>query len=73
MRQRLERALAGMDLVSREEFETVRAMAAQARTAQEESAERGATIQALEARIARLEAQLATLTATTPSPTSGAA
>ena len=48
-RDQLERVLAGMDLVSREEFEAVKAMAAKARTEQE----------MLEARIKELEARLA--------------
>lgn len=49
VRQRVERLLAGMDLVTREEFEMVKAMAAEARR---ENA-------ALAARLAALEAQLA--------------
>jgi BMFP domain-containing protein YqiC len=49
LRDQLERVLAGMDLVSREEFEAVKAMAAKARTEQEE----------LLRRIAALESQLA--------------
>jgi BMFP domain-containing protein YqiC len=48
-RAQLERLMAGMDLVSREEFEAVREMAALARTQNEK----------LEARIAVLEAKLA--------------
>src|SRR3546814_12215820 len=40
VRQRLERALADMDLVSREEFETVKAMAAAAREENIRPAER---------------------------------
>jgi BMFP domain-containing protein YqiC len=50
VRDRLERVLAGMDLVSREEFEAVKAMAAKARAEQEE----------LLRRIAVLESQLQT-------------
>ena len=50
MRDQLERVLARMDLVTREEFEAVQAMAAKARTEQE----------ALEQRVAELEARLAT-------------
>jgi len=50
MRQRLERLVADMDFVPREEFETVKAMAAKARSENE----------ILEARIAALEARLAT-------------
>jgi BMFP domain-containing protein YqiC len=48
-RVQLERLMAGMDLVSREEFEAAREMAALARTENEK----------LEARIAALEAKLA--------------
>ena len=48
-RQRFERVLDQMDLVSREEFDAVKAMAAKARAEQE----------ALEARVAALEAKLA--------------
>lgn len=53
MRQRLERVLARMDVVSREEFEVVRAMAATAREEQE----------TLERRVADLESKLAAATA----------
>lgn len=49
IRDQLERILAGMDLVSREEFEAVKAMAAKARAEQE----------ALQSRIGELEARLA--------------
>ena len=48
-RQRFERVLGQMDLVTREEFDAVKAMAAKARAEQE----------ALESRLAALEAQLA--------------
>jgi BMFP domain-containing protein YqiC len=48
-RSQLERLMAGMDIVSREEFEAVRDMAARARAENEK----------LEARIAALEAKLA--------------
>ena len=51
LRDQLERVLAGMDLVSREEFEAVKAMASKAREEQE----------VLLARISELEARLATL------------
>jgi BMFP domain-containing protein YqiC len=47
LRDQLERVLAGMDLVSREEFEAVKAMAAKARDDQEELLRR---IAALESR-----------------------
>ena len=40
LRQQFERILAGMDLVRREEFEAVKAMAAKARSEQEELADR---------------------------------
>ena len=53
LRQRFERILAGMDLVKREEFEMVKAMAAKARAENE----------ALEARIAVLESNLESKTA----------
>jgi BMFP domain-containing protein YqiC len=49
LRDQLERALAGMDLVTREEFEAVKAMAAKARAEQEALAKR---LSALEARLA---------------------
>jgi BMFP domain-containing protein YqiC len=49
MRQQLDRWLAGMDLVRREEFDAVQAMAAKARAEQE----------ALAVRVAALEAALA--------------
>ena len=49
LRDQLERVLAGMDLVSREEFEAVKAMAAKARDEQE----------VLQRRLAALEARLA--------------
>jgi BMFP domain-containing protein YqiC len=48
LREQLERVLAGMDLVRREEFEAVKEMAAKARAAQED----------LEKRLAVLEARL---------------
>jgi BMFP domain-containing protein YqiC len=48
MRQRLERLVADMDFVPREEFEAVKAMAAKARSENER----------LEARVAALEAQI---------------
>jgi BMFP domain-containing protein YqiC len=49
LRQQFERVLANMEVVSRDEFEVVRAMAAKARDEQE----------ALAARLAALEARLA--------------
>jgi BMFP domain-containing protein YqiC len=48
VRERVERMAADLDLVTREEFDAVRTMAAKARAAQEE----------LEARVAKLEAEL---------------
>jgi BMFP domain-containing protein YqiC len=45
LRQQFERILAGMDLVAREEFEVVRAMAAKARAEQETLAERVAELE----------------------------
>jgi BMFP domain-containing protein YqiC len=50
LRDQLERVLAGMDLVTREEFEAVKAMAAKAREEQEVLLQR---IEALEARLAQ--------------------
>jgi BMFP domain-containing protein YqiC len=58
VRQRLERLVADMDFVPREEFEAVKAMAAKARSENER----------LETRIAALEAQLATGGDTTALP-----
>lgn len=49
IRQRLERAVASLDLVTRDEFEAVRALAMNARSAQD----------GLEKRVAELEARLA--------------
>ena len=49
LREQLEKILARMDVVTREEFDAVAAMAAKARAAQE----------SLEARLAALESQLA--------------
>jgi len=49
LREQLERVLAGMDLVSRDEFEAVKAMAAKARSEQED----------LQKRLAELESRLA--------------
>jgi len=53
VREQLERVLAGMDLVSRDEFEAVKAMAAKARSEQED----------LERRVDELESRLAALSA----------
>jgi len=57
LREQLERVLAGMDLVSRDEFEAVKAMAAKARSEQEDLARR----------VADLESRLAAF-ASTDSP-----
>ena len=54
IREQLERVLAGMDLVSREEFEAVKEMTAKARSEQENLHKRLAE---LEARFAALSAQ----------------
>ncbi len=56
VRERVERLAADLDLVTREEFEAAREMAARAREAQEALETR---VAALEARIAELEARLA--------------
>jgi BMFP domain-containing protein YqiC len=53
LREQLEKVLAGMDLVSRDEFEAVNAMAAKARSEQEDLANR---LIALESRVAALSA-----------------
>jgi BMFP domain-containing protein YqiC len=49
LREQLERVLAGMDLVSRDEFEAVKAVAAKARAEQEDLTKR---VEALEAKLA---------------------
>ena len=46
LRDQFERVLSGMDLVSREEFDAVKAMAAKARTEQEDLAVRLAALEA---------------------------
>jgi BMFP domain-containing protein YqiC len=45
LREQFERVLAGMDLVTRDEFEAVKAMAAKARIEQEELAKRVAELE----------------------------
>ncbi len=45
LREQLERVLAGMDLVTREEFEAVKAMAAKARAEQEDLTRRVAELE----------------------------
>jgi BMFP domain-containing protein YqiC len=47
LREQLERVLSGMDLVTREEFEAVKAMAAKARAEQEDLARRMAELESL--------------------------
>jgi len=59
MRERLERVAADLDLVTREEFDAVKAMATKARAAQED----------LEEKVARLEAALAETAEGTAKPT----
>jgi len=59
VRERVERMAADLDLVTREEFDAVRTMAAKARAAQEE----------LEARVAKLEAELQAAREVPPAPT----
>jgi BMFP domain-containing protein YqiC len=54
VREQLERVLAGMDLVSRDEFEAVKAMAAKARSEQEDLERR---VNDLESRVAALSAR----------------
>jgi BMFP domain-containing protein YqiC len=63
LREQLERVLVGMDLVSREEFEAVKAMAAKAREEQELLR---AQIAALEARLAAAEKTRTATSATQP-------
>jgi len=67
LRDQLERVLAGMDLVSREEFEAVKAMAAKAREEQEVLLQR---IETLEARLARRERSPQNKTGTGPTSSS---
>ena len=47
LREQLERVLAGMDLVTRDEFEAVKAMASKARAEQEDLARRVAELEGL--------------------------
>ena len=54
LREQLEKVLAGMDLVSRDEFEAVKAMAAKARSEQEDLANR---VVELESKLAALAAR----------------
>ncbi len=73
MRARLQSALSRMDLVTREDFEAVRDLAANARAEQEVLAER---VAALETRIDELETALKTVTVArkaAPRPRAGTA
>ncbi len=56
LRQRFERILTDMDLVGREEFEAVKAMAAKARAEQERLAEKLALIEAAQTKAPALTA-----------------
>jgi BMFP domain-containing protein YqiC len=62
-RNQLERLMSGMNLVTREEFEAAREMAALARTENDKLRER---VAALEARLAPLEERLARLETIAP-------
>ena len=64
-RDQLERVLAGMDVVSREEFEAVKAMAAKARDEQETLLRR---IAALESELAALKEPKQPVRRATPKP-----
>ncbi|MBV8169149.1 MAG: accessory factor UbiK family protein [Alphaproteobacteria bacterium] len=69
VKQRFERLLADMDLVQREEFDAVKAVAARARTEQEDLAIRVAE---LEAKVRHLETRLGEAPGTSPgSPPTG--
>jgi len=65
VREQFEKLLAGMDLVSREEFEAVKAMAAKARSEQEDLRKR---VDELESRLAALDAHEAQPSAGAPEP-----
>ena len=65
LRAQLERLMAGMDLVSREEFEAAREMATLARTENDKLRERAA---GLEARLTALEGRVAGLEQDTIKP-----
>jgi BMFP domain-containing protein YqiC len=69
-RSRFERLVADLDLVKREEFEAVRAMAAKARAEQEDMAIR---LAGMEAKIRELEARLAATSTESASPGANAA
>jgi BMFP domain-containing protein YqiC len=55
VRDQLERVLSGMDLVSREEFEAVKTMAAKARSEQEDLARRVAELEGVVAGLRHVE------------------
>jgi hypothetical protein len=59
LRDQLERVLAGMDLVSRDEFDAVKAMASKARAEQEDLAARVAALEARLGGVAAIEAPAA--------------
>jgi BMFP domain-containing protein YqiC len=59
VRGQLERILAGMDLVSREEFDAVKAMAAKARAEQEELLRRIAVLESAKAKTGDKPARVA--------------
>ena len=65
LRSQLERLMAGMDVVNREEFEAARDMAALARAENDKLRER---VAAIEARIASAEARLGRLEADATKP-----
>jgi BMFP domain-containing protein YqiC len=66
LREQFEKVLAGMDLVSRDEFEAIKAMAAKARSEQEDLANR---VAALESKLAALAArEIPESPTTTPGP-----
>ena len=65
LREQLERVLAGMDLVTRDEFEAVKAMAAKARAEQEDLARRVAEF---EGRVAALRAGESSAEPVSPKP-----
>ena len=67
LRDQLERVLAGMDLVNREEFEAVKAMAVKAREEQELLLRR---VEALEARLAAAPQRVAGSSDANPPPSS---
>jgi hypothetical protein len=73
LREQLERVLAGMDLVSRDEFEAVKAMAAKARAEQEDLAARVAALEARFGGAPAIEAPAAAAGGETPQEQAGPA